>query len=67
MAQTRMERINELARKKKTEGLTTEETAEQQKLYKEYLRDFRANFTGILDNTVIQRPDGSKEPLKKKE
>ena len=67
MAQTRMERINELARKKKTEGLTPEETAEQQKLYKEYLRDFRASFTGILNNTVIQRPDGSKEPLKKKE
>ena len=67
MPQTRMERINELARKKKTEGLTPEETAEQQQLYREYLRDFRASFTGILDNTVIQRPDGSKEPLKKKE
>ena len=66
MPQTRIERINELARKKKEEGLTPEETAEQQQLYKEYLRDFRANFTGILDQTVIQRPDGSKEPLKKK-
>ena len=34
------ERINELARKKREQGLTTEEQAEQKQLYKEYLARF---------------------------
>ncbi len=67
MAKTRLERINELAAKAKTVGLTEEEKAEQQKLREEYLKNFRANFRGILDNTYVQRPDGSKTPLSKKE
>ena len=36
-----VERINELAHKKKKEGLTTEELAEQKELYKRYLANIR--------------------------
>ena len=67
MEKTRLERINELYAKSKAEGLTEEEKAEQKRLREEYLRDFRANFRGILDNTYVERPDGSKTPLKKKD
>ena len=43
-------RINELARKAKTEGLTEEEKAEQAVLRKEWLEKFKANFHAQLDN-----------------
>ena len=64
MEKEKIERINELAKKKKTVGLTEEETAEQQALREEYLRDFRAQFGKVLENTVIQYPDGTKVPVK---
>lgn len=66
MDQKKIERINALARKSKTpEGLTDEEKQEQAALRAEYLADFRASFSAQLDHTVIQRPDGTKEKLKK--
>ena len=66
MAKVKLERINELARKSKAEGLTEEEKLEQAQLRAEYIAEFRAQFTGILDNTYIQRPDGTKESVKDK-
>lgn len=66
MEQAKVDRINFLARKAKAEGLTAEEKAEQDLLRKEYIASFRASLTGILDNTYIQRPDGSKEKVQKK-
>lgn len=60
------ERLNFLARKAKTEGLTPAEQEEQKKLREEFLAGFRRNLYQTLDNTYIQRPDGSKEKLKKK-
>lgn len=42
-------RINELARKKRSDGLTTEETAEQKKLYAEYLGNIRGQMKQMLD------------------
>lgn len=65
MNQQKIDRINELARKAKTTSLTEEECAEQAALRREYIEEFRGGFQSILDNTVLQRPDGTKEPLKK--
>ena len=59
-------RINELARKKRTEGLSDEELAEQQRLRAEYLRDFRQGMEQILSSIVVQNPDGTAAPLEKK-
>lgn len=66
MEQKKLDRLNFLARKSKTETLTPEELAEQKLLRDEYREDFRRGLLGILDNTSIQRPDGSIEKIKKK-
>ena len=60
-------RINALAAKQRTEGLTDEEKQEQAALRQEYLRDFREGMKNMLDGVVIQRPDGSREKLTPKE
>lgn len=60
-------RINELAKKAKTVGLTPEETEERDRLRKEYLSTFRANLRAQLDNTYLVDEDGNKRPLPKKE
>lgn len=67
MEQKKIDRINELARKAKQGPLTEEEIAERDKLRREYIDSFKASLVGQLDNTYIQRPDGSKEKLRKKE
>lgn len=59
-------RINALARKAKTEGLTGEETAERDKLRRIYIDSVKANLTGQLENTYILRPNGTKQKLQKK-
>ncbi|MDD6297267.1 MAG: DUF896 domain-containing protein [Candidatus Faecousia sp.] len=59
-------RINALAKKAKTEGLTAEETAERDKLRRIYIDSVKANLTGQLNNTYILRPDGTKTKLEKK-
>lgn len=66
MEREKIDRINELARKKKTVGLTQAEAEEQAILRREYLDGFRANMEDILKNTVIHRPDGTKALLQKK-
>jgi len=66
MEQNKLDRINELAKKAKTqEGLSEDEKSEQAKLRKEYIGLVRKNLRGTLDNTVIQFPDGTKKKLKK--
>lgn len=66
MEQVKIDRINELARKSKTEaGLTPEEREEQAALRREYVAAVRANLTAQLDSTVIQYPDGTRKKLKK--
>lgn len=42
-------RINELAHKHKTAGLTEDETVERQKLRQMYLENFKRNFKQQLD------------------
>ena len=68
MEQKKIDRINELARKSKTEaGLTEEEKAEQAVLRREYIDSVKASLVGHLENTTIVRPDGSKEKVTRKD
>ncbi|MGG1636429.1 DUF896 family protein [Paenibacillus sp. FSL A5-0031] len=48
-----IERINELARKNKSEGLSDEETVEREELRKQYLTVFKSNFRQQLDKIEI--------------
>ena len=57
------DRINQLAHKQKTVGLTEEEKVEQARLRDEFRRIFRANFALQLENTVVETPDGKKTKL----
>ena len=67
MEQAKLDRINEFARRVKAgETLTKAELEERAALRTEYIREFRASMTGILDNTVIVRPDGTREQVKDK-
>ncbi|MEE1218363.1 MAG: DUF896 domain-containing protein [Ruminococcus sp.] len=59
-----IERINELAKKKRETGLTDEEQKEQKELYKVYLGEIRAQFSQTLDNVSIQENDGNVVPFK---
>lgn len=66
MNQERINRINELYRKSKAEGLTAEEKAEQDQLRKEYIADIRMSLRGSLNNISIKEKDGSITDLGKK-
>ena len=59
-------RINGLARKSKTTGLTEAEKAEQQALRQEYVADVKASLRAQLNNTSIQEPDGTIHKIGKK-
>lgn len=59
-------RINELAKKSKTQGLTPEETQERDKLRRIYIDSVKSNLVGQLENTYILRPDGTKEKVRHK-
>ncbi len=67
MEQTKLDRINELARKSKTEGLTPEEKEEQARLRQEYIALFRRNVRQQLENVVYVDENGNEVPLKKKQ
>ena len=60
-------RINELAKKAKTEGLSQEETVERDKLRRIYIDNVKASLVGHLENTYIVDPDGTKHKVGKKE
>lgn len=61
-----LERINELARKQREQGLTVAEQCEQFNLRQEYLAAFRTQFQSTLDNIKIKEDDGTVHPLNKK-
>ena len=67
MDQRKIERINELARKKKTVGLTPSEMEEQAALRAQYLKEFRANMEDTLKRVRVEQEDGTYLPLVKKE
>lgn len=63
MEQKKIDRINELARKQKAEGLTEEERKEQFALRREYIEAYKKSLIAQLDNIRIVEPDGSKHKL----
>lgn len=65
MEKSKIERLNQLAKKAKTETLTSLELAERDQLRKEYIAAFRANLKATLDNTVIVDIDGNRRSLRK--
>jgi uncharacterized protein YnzC (UPF0291/DUF896 family) len=65
MEQAKLDRINALAKKKKEGTLTEEEAIERAALHQEYINEIRLSFGAILDNTVIEYPDGTRKVLKK--
>ena len=56
-------RINVLAKKAKTDGLTDEELAERDKLRRIYIDSVKANLIGQLDNTYVVDEKGNKRKL----
>ena len=62
LTKEKIDRINQLARKSKSEGLTDEEKLEQQQLRKEYIEKFRESFKGHL-NRIKFVEDLSEEEL----
>ena len=67
LEQSKIDRINHLAKKAKAEGLTPEEADERQALRAEYLAAVRTHVQNTLDNVRIVEEDGSHTSLKKKE
>ncbi len=53
-------RINELARKAKTQELTAQELQERDRLRRIYIDSVKASLVGHLENTYIVSPDGTK-------
>ena len=66
MEQRKLDRINELARLKKQRELTAEEKAEQDRLRKEYIAEWRASTISLLENTYVVDEKGNKAPLARK-
>ena len=64
MEKSKIDRINELAKKSE---LTEEEKEEQKALRKEYIEEYVSNLKSQLDNTYIVDENGNKEKLKKKD
>ncbi|MCI8873221.1 MAG: DUF896 domain-containing protein [Lachnospiraceae bacterium] len=66
MNQSKIDRINALARKSRAEGLTEEERKEQELLRKEYIANIRRNLRAQLDSIDVVNPDGTTENLGEK-
>ena len=66
MKKEEMNRINELYRKSKAEGLTEEERKEQELLRKRFIADVKGNLTAQLNNIDMVNADGSIENLGEK-
>jgi len=67
MEKSKIDRINELAKKQKEGTLTQDEIQEQKELRQEYIDEYKRNLKAQLDNTYIMDENGTKTKLKKKE
>jgi len=67
MIQEKLSRINELAKLQKERELTAEEKAEQARLRREYIDEWRAGVVQVLENTYVVDKNGMKRKLQKKQ
>ena len=67
MTKEKIDRINFLARKKKSEGLTESELQEQAMLRREYIESYKQSLISQLENTYISEPDGTKKKVTRKD
>ncbi|AJC96277.1 DUF896 family protein [Staphylococcus hyicus] len=65
LSQEKLQRINALAKKKKSEGLTEAEAKEQSRLRSEYLASFRNSFKDQIEHTKVIDPEGNDVTPKK--
>lgn len=66
MTEEKIDRINVLAHKAKSVGLTEEEKKEQAALRREYIDSVKASLVGQLENTYIVDEKGNKKKVEKK-
>lgn len=66
ISEERIDRINALAHKQQSVGLTQEEKDEQAKLRQEYITAVRESLVGNLEHTYIVDEKGNKKKVKKK-
>lgn len=66
ITQEQINRINELARKSKAEGLNNAEKEEQAKLRRIYIDSFKESLVGQLENTYIVDEKGNKKKVTRK-
>lgn len=66
MEKKKIDRISELAKKSREEGLNEAERLEQKVLRQEYVDAHRQSLTSQLERVVLVEKDGTKIPLKKK-
>lgn len=66
VTQAQIDRINELARKAKTVGLTEEEIKERDILRRAYIDSFKESLIGQLENTYIVDEKGNKKKVERK-
>ena len=59
LSDKKLKRINELATKKKTTGLSIEEAKEQTQLRKEYLETFRSSMRETIESVKVIDPEGN--------
>lgn len=67
MEQQKIDRINELARKSRTQGLTEAEKTEQAALRREYIDAVAGSLRRQLDHTWVVDPEGGKRKLRRKD
>jgi uncharacterized protein YnzC (UPF0291/DUF896 family) len=58
LSKDKIDRINELSKKSKSETLSAKELAEQQQLRQEYLKSFRSSMKKTLKGVTVIDPNG---------
>lgn len=67
ITQEKIDRINLLARKSRSESLTEAEKDEQRKLRAEYIEAFKQSLVSQLENTTIIEPDGTRRKVRRRD